>query len=130
MFDPNNRRIRTWGFRLSWLDGGVIAIAALAALLLGHPFGWLILTVAGHFFLFCNVFRVGRKRELIWAALFVANVAVLIGWGELHWATVLLAQCPVTVAIIIAELRSPLYHGVFAPRLNPHLPDYLEGRIL
>ncbi|CAK0748261.1 hypothetical protein CCP3SC1_1760005 [Gammaproteobacteria bacterium] len=33
--------------------------------------GLLIGLVLGHFFLFCNVFRVTRQTELIWAGAFI-----------------------------------------------------------
>jgi len=37
-------------------------------------------------------------------------------------------QLPITVALVIADIRAPGYHGVLAKRLNPRLNDYLEGR--
>ena len=69
---------RTWGFRFSATDA--IALLILGAAILGlyrvgSNLWWLVAIVAGHFFLFCNIFRVVRRRELIWSALFVLNVA-------------------------------------------------------
>jgi hypothetical protein len=123
---------RTWGFRFSLLDAVVLAVlAGIVATL--HRFGsglwWILAIVAVHFFLFCNIFRVVRRRELIWAAAFVANVGFWILLGQQNWFNVLACQLPISAGIIAWELRATRYHGVFADRLNPMLQDYLQGRI-
>jgi len=123
---------RTWGFRFSILDA--VAIAAFAAVIaglhwLGGSLWWLVAIVAVHFFLFCNVFRVIRHRELIWAALFILNVGFWLLLGRLDWFSVLACQLPVSVGVIAWEAKATRYHGIFADRLNPNLKDYLEGRI-
>jgi hypothetical protein len=125
-------RIRTWGFRFSVID--TVAIAALAAVTgglhwLGGSLWWLLAIVAGHFFLFCNVFRVIRRREMIWGALFILNVGFWLLLGRLDWFNVLACQMPISVGVIAWEVKATRYHGIFADRLNPHLRDYLEGRI-
>ena len=74
-----------------------------------------------HFFLFCNVFRVRRKLELLWAVLFVVNVAVWTAVGDLDCWWVLAIQLPVTVAVIMTEIRSEQYHGVFCRRAGEEL---------
>jgi hypothetical protein len=129
MSDPK-RKTRTWGFRFSLTDAvamGVFLSAAVGLWRLGSPLWWLLLLAAGHFFLFCNVFRIVRRRELIWAGLFVLNVGVWAWLDRLTWPGVLLCQLPITVGIIIADMRTAGYHGVLAKRLNPRLNDYLEG---
>jgi hypothetical protein len=89
-----------------------------------------MLTIAaGHFFLFCNVFRIARRRELIWSGLYLLNVALWQSFDLLSWTGVLTSQIPVTIAVIVADMRSPEYHGVLADRMNPRLNDYLEERI-
>ena len=68
-------RQRAWGFRFSWSDGlTLVCFAGGAAGLwrVHSELWWLLLIVAVHFFLFCNVFRIVRPRELAWAALFLA----------------------------------------------------------
>jgi hypothetical protein len=133
MFKKNHKLTRTWGFRFSLTDVLVLcAFAGFASGLfyLANPLWWLLLVVVAHFFLFCNVFRVARHHELIWAILFVANVLLLAHWQELDWPAVLVTQVPITTAIIFVELRSATYHGIFARQLNPQLANYLEGRIL
>jgi len=120
---------RTWGFRFSILDA--VAIAAFAAVIaglhwLGGSLWWLVAIAAVHFFLFCNVFRVIRHRELIWAALFILNVAFWLLLGRLDWFSVLACQLPVSVGVIAWEAKATRYHGIFADRLNPNLKDYLR----
>lgn len=125
---------RTWGARFSLTDG--LALAAGGALtwllhdtavgaarwVVGVPFAAL-----GHFFLFCNVFRVRRRYELLWTASFLANVLAWHLAGELSWTAVLAVQTPLTLLAIVAEVRSPQYHGVLARRVNPRLDAWLAG---
>jgi hypothetical protein len=124
-------RQRTAGFRFSLVDGCAIALCAFGVWglwdLLGE-FVWILPVALGHFFLFCNVFRVRRGYELAWAALFLINFSAwfLLGFS---WAGVLAAQAPVTLLAIGAEMRSPRYHGVFSRRLNERIDEYLCGSL-
>ena len=123
---------RTCGFRFSLKDAiaiGVFTGAVCGFWYLGGPLWWMLLIAAGHFFLFCNVFRIVRRRELTWAGLFVLNVGIWSWFDRLAWPAVFVCQIPITVALIFAEMRSPAYHGVFARRLNPRLDDYLKGNV-
>lgn len=130
MFE-SKARARIWGFRFSPSDAVAIGLFLSSAGALWHfgsPLGWLLVIAAGHFFLFCNVFRIARRRELIWAGLFLLNVTFW-AWNEsLTWTGVLLCQLPVTIALVLSDLRSAGYHGIFAKRLNPRLNDYLKGQ--
>ena len=124
-------KTRTWGFRCSLTDAiaiGAFMSAAVGLWYLNSPLWWLLVVAAGHFFLFCNVFRIVRRRELIWAGLYVLNVGVWTWFDRLAWPRVLLCQLPITVALVVADMRAAGYHGVLAKRLNPRLNDYLEGR--
>jgi hypothetical protein len=125
-------RKRTWGFRFSAIDA--IALLLLGTTVLGlyrldSKLWWLVATVGGHFFLFCNIFRVVRRRELIWATSFVLNVGLWLLLSRLEWFNVLACQLPVSVGVISWELKAARYHGILADRLNPTLRDYLEERI-
>lgn len=107
---------RRRGFRLSLQDVIVIAIC-IATTALFHDYGqlvWLFPITLGHFFLFCNVFRVCRRLEFMWAIMFVANVTIFATSGWFGWATILAVQTPVTVTVIAIEIRSSRYHGVFS----------------
>jgi len=112
---------RPVGFRAAPWDPVVLVLAIVAVALLWRPLqpaAWLVATVVLHFFLFCNVFRVRRALELIWSGIFLANVAVFAFIGHIDGALVLLCQLPVTVAVILMEVRSPRYHGVFSRRAS------------
>jgi len=78
----------------------------------------------GHFFLFCNVFRIQRRKELLWAVCCLVNVTVWTLSERCDWALVLAVQSPLTVALIAWEMRGPHYHGVWARWINPRLADY------
>ncbi len=123
---------RTWGFRFSVMDAVALIVFGAAAgglYRLGSSLPWLVLIAAGHFFLFCNVFRVVRRRELLWAALYILNVGFWLLLGRLDWFNILACQLPVSAGVIAWEIKAARYHGICADRLNPALNDYLEGRI-
>ncbi|MBB3208224.1 hypothetical protein FHS27_004051 [Rhodopirellula rubra] len=124
-------RPRTHGFRLSLVDAFVVLLAAvvtLATIDATGGFSWLLLFVVLHFFLFCNVFRVRRAPELVWAFTFLANCGVWIATGHVDLLGIVGSQCLITLGILINEMRSPNYHGIFARRINSRLDDYLAGR--
>ena len=114
------------------LDGIVLIVSLVATLTtldLTDGLSLIILFVVLHFFLFCNVFRIRRKPELIWAATFIANCALWLVFGEFNLTWIALTQSVITICLILFEVRLPYYHGVFAKRINPKLDDYLFGRL-
>jgi hypothetical protein len=124
-------RDHRWGFRCSVVDLAVVALATAATWGLWPLVGDAALgipVVVGHFFLFCNVVRLRRGAELLWAAAFAANAGAWLLLGELRWGWVLALQTPLTAALVLREMRSPSYHGVAADRLNPRLPAWLAER--
>ena len=77
-----------------------------------------------HFFLFCNVFRISRPLELLWAGVFLILAGSTVVWNAPGWpATVIVSAC-VAVAVVVAEMRKPSYHGVGWRRINPRLPEW------
>jgi hypothetical protein len=71
------------------------------------------LLVVAHFFLFCNVLRLSRSLELLWAVSFTALAASTFLLGLPSWnLTVLLTLC-VTAAVSAVHVVRPSYHGVF-----------------
>lgn len=125
-------RPRTCGFRFSRTDAAAIIVftgGAGALRLWDSPLWWLLIFVAVHFFLFCNVFRIVRWRELVWAGWFVINAGLWFWFDRFSFHAVLFSQAPVTLAVIVTDMRSPYYHGVFARRLNPQIEDYLQRKI-
>ena len=115
------------GFRLSAVDVGVLAIGGIAAatsasiapswcLAIGLP--------VAHFFLFCNVFRISRRLELLWAGIFLILSASTLTWGVPGWLPTVIVSVCVTVAVVVAEMRKPSYHGVWWQRINPRLREW------
>lgn len=121
---------RTAGFRMLPWDAFVLAAGAIGTVALWPvigPMAGLIAMAVGHFFLFCNVFRVRRNYELAWSATFLANVAFWTYARDFSWPGLLATQLPLTAVVIALELRSPDYHGIRASRVNPRLAQYLAG---
>src|SRR6266404_3640740 len=114
MFEHRSKT-RTWGFRFFTTDALVIGALIAGAILLRRmesSLWWILAMVGGHFFLFCNVFRVRRRFEVGWAALFIINVGGWLYFRELSWMKVLGCQLPISAAVIFAEVNSSRYHGI------------------
>ena len=128
-----NHKPRTCGFRFSWADAVAVIVCAVATWLAWPWVGSLAILmpyVLGHFFLFCNIFRIRRKAELIWAGVFLVNFAACSLLGRLEIAVPLLAQLPVTIAALVWEIRQPTYHGIVCRKLNrKNIDRYLNGEI-
>lgn len=111
------------GFRFSASDGLVLSLAVAVVVVFRGALGalaWMPVVVLGHFFLFCNVFRVRRSYELLWSAAFVVNLSAWWSAGSFAWGPVVLVQMPVTLACILLEIFSPRYHGVGWSRIGRH----------
>ena len=119
------------GARFSVRDGIALVLAgALVAWLLPRmpPLAWLVVCVVGHFFLFCNIVRMRRSFELMWAALFVVNVNA---WALLGvWSPWALYGAPLlaTLILVTREVRSADYRGVLSERLNASLNRAIAER--
>ena len=123
---------RKHGFRMSGLDGIVLLLGTILTLWLRNeafPLWWIVPMALAHFFLFCNVFLVWRRLELVWAAVFVMLISGHLACGHTDWLSPLMMQMPVTLIVLWLQLRSPWYHGIFARQINPRLDDFLAGRI-
>src|ERR1041385_1540518 len=97
------------GIRFSFTDACAIAVCALVTWLLRDQdslFTFTFAVVLGHFFLFCNVFRVRKKFELTWAAIFFVNVIAWVCSGQFSWTHALLTQSPFTALLIALEVLS------------------------
>lgn len=107
---------RRRGFRFSVTDLIAIMVCAVVTWLLWPVLDKIALLfpiTLGHFFLFCNVFRIRRSFELIWAAAFIVNVGYSSFVPPFHWPTILAWQTPLTATLIVMECCSERYHGVF-----------------
>ena len=119
------------GFRISKLDIIVLLAGWIIFILLYriHPkLSWAVLFTLAHFFLFCNVLRMRRHYELIWAALFVVLAAPSLAAAVPAWAMVIVIMLAVTAVLIFLQLRHPSYHGVCWRRFNPSLPQWWANR--
>jgi hypothetical protein len=120
------------GFRLSIWDGLILGIGGISAIYLAGvevAASCVIIFVVGHFFLFCNVFRMSRLPELIWAAAFVSLSILTITTGYPGWIPALVMSLVLSIALIIRETRLPSYHGIFWQRFNPKLDERWENNI-
>ncbi|MGB3188739.1 hypothetical protein [Lyngbya sp. PCC 8106] len=119
------------GFRLSVIDTGfTICIALLIFRLwsVNERLSLMILGSAIQFFLFCNVFRVSRIPELIWAFLYVliCLVGLMYELSIVFWGT---AGLLIGIVIIMIECKRPSYHGILWKKINPNLEQWFKNNI-
>jgi hypothetical protein len=115
------------GFRFSKTDAAVIVVGAIASIVLWSTAWWLgfiVAFVVGHFFLFCNVFRVARPLELTWAGVFVVLTYCTVAFGVPSWPISIGVTLLITIAMIAITMRKPSYHGILWSRINPGLPQW------
>ena len=120
------------GFRFSAFDALVLAVGGCGSLLVWPRIWWLGFVTAfavGHFFLFCNVFRISRRLELIWAATFITLSLLTVFSGHLTWTAASLLSLAATTFVVGVELRKPSYHGVGWNHFNPNLRLWWETTI-
>ena len=119
------------GFRISALDAGVLIAGAAGSALAAQIEWWMgsiIGFAVGHFFLFCNVFRVQRPFELAWAVLFILLAGSTIAIHMPGWGMTIATSLTMTAAIIAMEMRKFSYHGILWQRINPGLPKWWEAQ--
>jgi len=120
------------GFRMSARDAVVLIVGAGLAIALGSRLwqaGAVTAFAAGHFFLFCNVFRIERKPEIHWAALFVSLTTINVITGFPGWPATFGISLGTSAGLIIFEMRKPNYHGIGWKRINPELPAWWNAQI-
>lgn len=117
------------GFRIDAKDVVVLVIGAVSSTYVLRIDAFLALVIAfalGHFFLFCNVLRMARYLELIWATVFVLLCASTIALGQPHPALAVSGVLLTTLLVSVLQLRSPSYHGIAWQRVNPGLVQWWE----
>jgi hypothetical protein len=115
------------GFRMSATDAAVILAGGMGSYFAAARTPWIVVIwVIGHFFLFCNVFRIDRTPELIWSAAFLALFGCTLLTGIPGLGGTVALSLMVTVAVIVRETRKPSYHGVGWSRWNPDLPAWWD----
>lgn len=121
------------GFRLSKLDIGVLILGCLGAYYYAKAnflTSFIILFVVGHFFLFCNIVRMSRIPELIWAISFLSMTISSIVFQFFSPDIVFAFSLLITFVLIYFELRKPSYHGLFWEKFNPDLPEWFKNKNL
>ena len=119
------------GFRLSELDVGFLILGVCGAVWLARldeRFGMAVLFVLAHFFLFCNILRMSRPLELVWAALFVVLAANTFHFDRPPWNYTMAAMLVVTLTMAFVQMLQPSYHGVFWRKINPNLEQWWAAR--
>lgn len=113
----------THGFRFSVVDALAIIVCIAFTIwglkALGST-AWLFPFVLGHFFLFCNLFRVPRRPELVWAGCFIALAftCLVLDRSILNAMWMVL---PITAGVLLYAVRLPTYHGVGSTKHAPTL---------
>jgi len=115
------------GFRLSTVDVIVLLLGTVCSVLLhgmANPLGLAVFFTLAHFFLFCNVLRMCRRFELIWAALFLLLSVNTILFSMPNWLGTTLIMLGITAVLTVLHMRQPSYHGIFWKQINPELPQW------
>jgi hypothetical protein len=117
------------GFRLNVLDCiliGAGAIAAYFAITLKSLPATIPAYVIFTFFLYCNVFRIRRTPEFIWAGVFTILALTSFYFGQPSWLVVFAVGVALSMILIAIAMRHPSYHGIFWRSLNPRLPAWWD----
>jgi len=118
------------GFYFSVTDVVVLVAGILGSLLLGSIVWWygaIIGFVILHFFLFCNVFRISRSSELIWAAGFIVLAGSTIVTEMPGWIATGIGGIALSSLLVWRETRRSDYHGICWQVWNPDLPEWWES---
>lgn len=108
----------------------VLIVGTFAIVVLSMTLWWLgyiVAIVVAHFFLFCNVVRMSRPLELIWAGVFVLLASATVAFDTPGWLVTTIVALVTTLVLVIVEMRKPSYHGVGWQRINPGLPAWWEA---
>lgn len=117
------------GFRISRTDSAVLVVGVLSAACcwrISVLASLLLLFVLANFFAFCNIIRMSRPSELIWAVGFLLLSSSALRTGRPSWLVVVAVASAATIGLAWLEMRKPSYHGVCWQRLNPELPTWFQ----
>ena len=95
------------GFRLSEMDVGFLMLGVCAAVLLARldeRLGMAVLFVLAHFFLFCNVLRMSRPLEQVWAAIFVLLAGSTFYFDFPPWNYTVAVMLVVTIILAFVQI--------------------------
>ena len=119
------------GFRLSFFDILILVAGLLGAWFLKTieiDLSYILLFVVGHFFYFCNITRMSRIPELVWAACFIIISEFGVSNNIVSLGQSFLIALIITIILTVLELRKPSYHGVLWSKINPNLKEWFERK--
>ena len=119
------------GFRINSVDVIFLLLGIIMSLcvsMIGIEYSILFILPFIAFFLFCNVFRIRRKPELIWA--FIYTITSII-WFVLqsNFAYYIANTIIWLVVVITWEIKQPGYHGVLWEKINPNLQIWFDNNM-
>lgn len=120
------------GFRFSARDALVLVLGVIVSVVIQMSDLWIgiaIIFVVLHFFLFCNVLRITRPPELVWAAIFSGLAICATVWNVPTWPVVFAGSLAVTAVIACIEVRRDSYHGIGWQKINPRLPEWWQSHV-
>jgi len=113
------------GFRINIVDIIFIGLLGYASYYLYTVLGdkdnlyLLPLYVGFTFFLFCNVFRLRTKEELIWTLFFMLSAFITFNFFYANWVAITLGLSSLLQAILIGlAIGSDGYRGVFGGKIS------------
>jgi len=115
------------GFRISIPEAMILCAGIVGGILRGTNTWWAGFAVAFvvlHFFLFCNVFRITRSPELIWAGAFLLLGGSTLLTGLPGWVAAILCSIALSSYFIWRETKKPSYHGICWEQWNPDLRSW------
>jgi hypothetical protein len=119
------------GFRISKFDLLFLLFGLIISIIVASieiKYAIIIFIPFAAFFLFCNVFRVRRIPELIWALFFILNTSIC-GIYEISLIISFIPNVLLLIILIFNEFFHPSYHGLWWERINPNLKIYWEKNL-
>jgi len=113
------------------MDVGILVAGVMGASIVWPSsvlWAMIILFVVAHFFMFCNIFRIPRRPELIWAGTFISLSIMTIVSGFPGWLITIGTSFGLTAILIRQSMSRPDYHGVAWKKINPGLREWWEER--
>ena len=118
------------GFYITTSDVVVLIAGFIGSIIIGSMIwqaGLIVAFVVSHFFLFCNVFRISRPSELIWAAGFTLIASSTILTEFPGWIATGIGGIALSSFLIWRETKKTGYHGIYWQIWNPGLPSWWES---
>lgn len=119
------------GFRFAPTDALVLLAGAAAAWFAWRIEPWLgiaVLLPVALFFVYCNIVRMARPLELVWALAYAAGCVVRVQLGVPGWPWLVSGSVGLAAGLVVVQLRRPDYHGIGWQRINPQLPQWWATR--